>query len=162
MSGTAADGETTAHWSLRPWIRPRTVALLLVAVVLAGVSAQRSQVDRMLVLSAQAVGAAFGGERSQVADGLARIGRDLLPLQLSETTDLARLPELDRDRLPWGAHMERQAISDRRLDPDTLEMTVVAGEREVLVQPYGYLMHVLWLMLQTLEIAFWGTVLAIA
>lgn len=162
MSGPAADGETLGHWSLRPWIRPRTVALLLVAMVLAGMSAQRSQVNRMLVLSAQAVGAAFGGDRSQVADALARIGRDLLPLQLSETTDLARLPELDRDRLPWGAYIARQATSERRLDPDTLETTVVAGEREVLVQPYGYLLHVLWLMLQTLEIAFWGTVLAIA
>ena len=161
MSSVAADTSPPQEWQLRPWIRPGTVAVLLLAVVVAAVSAQRSEVDRMLVLSGHAIAAALGGERSQVADAMARIGRDLVPLQLSETTDAARLPGLDREHLPWGAHIERQATSERRLDPDSLQVTEVVTEREVLVEPFGYLLHVLWLMLQTLEIAFWGTVVAV-
>ena len=43
----------------------------------------------------------------------------------------------------------------------TLEMTQIARETEVLVQPFGYLWHVLGLMVETLEIAAWGTVLAV-
>lgn len=151
-----------SHWSLRPWIRVRTVGLLLIALLIAGVSAQRSEIDRMLALSVQAVGAALGsGEASQVADGFGRIGRNLLPLQLSETTDLGRIENLDREALPWGSRIELQPVTERRLDPETLEMTETTLQREVLFEPFGYLLHVLWLMVQTLEIAVWGTVIAI-
>lgn len=157
-----ARSPTPHDWALRPWIRPRTIALLLLAAALAGLSAQRSQVDRMLVLSAQAAGAVLGsGESSQVADGLGRIGRNLWPLQLSETTDLARLPDLDRGDLPWGAQIRIESTRERVLDPDTLQVTQTGGQREVLYEPYGYLLHVLWLMLQTVEIAAWGTLVAI-
>lgn len=157
-----ASSANPMDWTLRPWIRARTVALLLLAMVLAGVSAERSQIDRLVALSAQAVGAALGsGETSQVADGLARIGRNLLPLQLSETTDLARLPDLDRENLPWGARLLSEPTSERAIDPETLQVTEVVGKREVLFEPFGYLLHVMWLMLQTVEIAAWGTLVAI-
>lgn len=79
-------------WALRPWLRPSTVLLLFVALLIAGWSAQRTEMDHMLVMSAQAIAAGLGsGEPSQVADGFARIGGNLLPLQVSETTELSRL-----------------------------------------------------------------------
>lgn len=150
------------HWPLRPWMRPRTIMVLLLALVIAGASAQRTEIDRMLALSAQAVGAAMGnGQSSQVADGLGRIARNLLPLQLADTTETSRIEGFDRRALPWGSRVEQRPLVERRLDPDTLEMTETSLEREVLVRPYGYLLHVLWLMVQTLEIAAWGTVVAV-
>lgn len=162
MSLADAASRDAGHWSLRPWIRPRTIALLLFALVLAGISAQRTEIDRMLALSAQAIGAALGGSQtSQVADGFGRIGRNLLPLQLSETRDLARIKNLDRDALPWGARIELQPVTERRIDPETLEITQTISQREVLFEPYGYLLHVLWLMVHTLEIAAWGTLVAV-
>lgn len=151
-----------APWALRPWLRPRTVVFLLLALALAIYSGQRTEIDRLLLLSAGAVAAGLGsGERSQVAEGFARIGRNLLPLQVSETTEIARIEGFDRERLPWGARIETETVTERRLDPLTLEMTAVEREREVLVEPFGYLLHVLWLMVETLEIAAWGTVVAV-
>lgn len=162
MSAIHAVPREAGHWSLRPWIRTRTVGLLLIVLVLAAVSAQRTEIDRMLALSAQAIGAMLGsGETSQVADGFSRIGRNLLPLQLSQTRELGRIENLDRDALPWGARIELEAVTEHRLDPETLEMTQTTRQREVLFEPYGYLLHVLWLMVQTLEIAAWGTVMAV-
>lgn len=162
MNLADAPSRDADHWSLRPWIRPRTIALLLIALMLAGVSAQRTEIDRMLALSAQGIGAALGGSQtSQVANGFRRIGRNLLPLQLSETRDLARIENLDRDALPWGARIELQPVTERRMDPETLKITQTIGQREVLFEPYGYLLHVLWLMVQTLEIAVWGTLVAV-
>lgn len=149
-------------WALQPWLRPSTVLLLFVALLVAGWSAQRTEMDRMLVMSAQAIAAGLGsGEPSQVAEGFARIGRNLLPLQVSETTELARLQNFDREDLPWGAYLDTRSVIERRLDPQTLVMTQVARETEVLVQPFGYLWHVLALMVETLEVAAWGTVLAV-
>lgn len=159
---TAAGPAVQAPWALRPWIRASTVGVLLVLAVLATLSAQRTEIDRMLSLSAQAIGSVLGsGQPSQVADGLARIGRDLFPLQLSESTDIGRIEGFDPDALPWGAHVETRTRTERRLDPLTLEMTETSREYQALVQPLGYLGHVLRLMLQTLEIALWGTVVAV-
>jgi phosphonate transport system permease protein len=156
------DALDPGHWSLRPWMRARTVALLLLALLIASYSGQRTEIDRMLVMSVQAVGAAAGsGQPSQVAEGFSRIGRNLLPIQLSETTELARIKQLDRNNLPWGTRIESQPVIENRLDPETLEMSELIRDHEVLVAPFGYLLHVLWLMVETIEIAAWGTVIAL-
>jgi phosphonate transport system permease protein len=154
--------DAAAQWALRPWLRPRSVVLLLLVLVLALISAQRTEIDRMLQLSAEALAVGFGSDQpSQVADGLGRIVGNLLPLQMSETRETGRIENFDRDHLPWGARLETRTVSERRLDPQTLAMTAQQSRREVLVEPYGYLLHVLWLMVETLEIAAWGTLIAI-
>jgi phosphonate transport system permease protein len=149
-------------WALRPWMRPSTVLLLLLALAVAIYSGQRTEMDRLLVLSVEALASSVGGgERSQVAEGFARIGRNLFPLQLSETTDVARIEGFNREQLPWGARLATEVVTERRLDPQTLEMTAIEREREVLIEPLGYLLHVVWLMVETLEIAAWGTLVAV-
>ncbi|MDD3764531.1 MAG: phosphonate ABC transporter, permease protein PhnE [Nevskiales bacterium] len=150
------------QWALRPWLRTRTLLLLLLLAALALVSARRTEIDRMFALSAEAVAVGVGGEgHSQVLDGLARIVGHLWPLQLSETRPVSRIENFDRAQLPWGSHLEVERRREQHLDPDTLQMTETTVEREVLVEPYGYLLHVLWLMVETLEIAAWGTLIAI-
>lgn len=162
MSGRAATGNTgPADWPLRPALRARSVLIGIVVVALMAWSADRTGLDRMSVMLAEAVASAFGFGASEVADGLARIGDDLLPLQLSETRELARVQGLDRNDLPWGARIEVRTETEQRLDPDTLEMVATERRREVLVEPHGYLLHAARLMLATIEIAFWGTVLAV-
>jgi phosphonate transport system permease protein len=134
----------------------------MVVVAIAAVSARRTEIDRMLVLGAEAVAVGLGSDRpSQVAEGLGRIAGELLPLQISQTREIARIEDFDRTDLPWRARIDTQIVSERRLDPQTLQMREVRSEREVLVEPYGYLLHVLWLMVETLEIAAWGTIVAV-
>jgi phosphonate transport system permease protein len=149
-------------WPLRPGLRPWHLLLLLAALVAMSASAQRTEIDRMAVMVAEGIGAAVGlREEAEVADGLARIGRDLFPLQIAEQRPMARIENLDRDDLPWGARIETEQTVETKLDPDTLELTEERGSREVLVEPWGYLLHAVRLMLETIEIAFWGTVLAV-
>jgi phosphonate transport system permease protein len=150
------------QWPLRPGLRVWQLLLLLAALVVMSISAERTEMDRMVVLVGEGIAAAVGlREESEVAEGLARIGRDLLPLQISERRPLERIENLDRDDLPWGARIEIEETVESRLDPDTLETIERRRNREVLVEPWGYLLHALRLMLDTIEIAFWGTMIAV-
>ena len=47
------------------------------------------------------------------------------------------------------------------MNPNTLQMEESITRTEVLVQPVGYLLRILGKMLETLEIAFWATILAV-
>jgi phosphonate transport system permease protein len=47
------------------------------------------------------------------------------------------------------------------LDSDTLQMVETTTETAYLVEPYGYLLRVLRLMLVTIEMGIWGTIIAV-
>lgn len=149
-------------WQLRPIYTVRTLLTGLVLIVLLILSAQRTEIDRMIAMSGEAVGVIFGWqETSQVSTGFGRIATDLIPLQFSEARETARIEHFDRDQLPWFAYIETRTLSEKTLNIDTLAMEDAEVQQEVLVEPIGYLLHVIKLMLQTIEIAFWGTLLAI-
>ncbi len=151
------------RWSLPPVYTWRSVAAVLLAVVVLVYTGQRTEMDRMLRLSGEAALATVGiaGE-SQVLDGIGKLGRAMFPPQLEERTEVARIEHFDRDKLPLFARIETEEHSEQRLNPATLQMETHGERREVLVEPLGYLFHVLAKMLETLEIALWGTVVAVA
>lgn len=135
----------------------RTVAIAVVALVLLGVTGKRVEIDRAAVMTAQAV----VGHDSQVARGLGGVMGQLWRLQLDERTDVSRLEHFDRARLPLFARLETETVHTEKLNPDTLQLDDVVERREVLVQPFGYVLRVGLKLLETLEIALWGTVLAV-
>lgn len=150
-----------AQWSLKPVYSVRALLVVLVVVLLLAFSAHRTEIDRMLVMSSNAVAVALGlKEESQVSKGLGRIAKDLLPLQISEVREVARIENFDKNDLPWFSFVETRSFEESTLNPETLDMDRVVVEREYLVEPVGYLIHVAKLMLQTIEIALWGTILA--
>lgn len=150
------------EWHLRPAYSRRFIIVALVAVLLMAVSAHRTEMDRMTVMTTEAVLTVAGiKEESQVAKGLGRIFKDLFPLVITDRRDVSRIEGFDPGRLPWFSHLETEVEITSQLNPQTLAMENVETERSVLVQPGGYLLHVVMLMLQTIEMAFWGTVLAI-
>ena len=147
---------------LRPEYSRRFIFLTLVAVMLLACSAHRTEMDRMVVMSADAVLAVVGvKEESQVAKGLGRIFTDLFPLVITDRRDISRIEGFDPEQLPWLSYIETEIQTVSQLNPQTLMMENVETERPVLVQPGGYLLHVIMLMLQTIEMAIWGTILAI-
>ncbi len=161
-SPVAAVARGPEQWALRRRVSPLTLLGGLVLLVLLTLSARRTEIDRMLLMTAQAVNAALGtGAPSQVADGVQRVAASLWPPQVSETRELARLENFDRQRLPFGAHIENRPAVVRQLDPGTLQLQERIVQREVLVEPCGYLRHVLALMLETIEMALWGTLVAL-
>ncbi len=150
------------QWQLRPRLRLRWLLLGALIAMLAALSAQRVELDRFASQSLQALRHLIDpSQPSQVVEGLSRIGRELLPIQLSETTPLQRLPELDHANLPWGSRIEERSQIRHALDPETLQLREQQDVQRVLVEPLGYLWRALGLMLETIEIALWGSLLAV-
>ncbi len=151
-----------AAWRLDPPYRTRHVLIALAAFAVLALSGVRMEVPRLLHDSAQAVGYALGlTERSPVADGLKRVGESLWPLRISEEIETARLENLDRNHLPWLARIEVRESREPRMNTETLQIEETVERKEVLIKPLGYLTHVLAKMLETLEMALWGTLLAV-
>jgi phosphonate transport system permease protein len=141
---------------------PRTVLAAAAALVVLVVTGHRVEMDKAAVLTGQAIAAGAGAHNdSQVARGLADVATRLVPLQIEERTDISRIENFDPRRLPPFAHVEVQETRTQVLDPGTGQLEQVTRRRQVLVQPFGYLAHVGLKMLETLEIALWGAVLAV-
>ncbi|MET0291335.1 MAG: phosphonate ABC transporter, permease protein PhnE [Steroidobacteraceae bacterium] len=159
---TGSTAPMPVDWPLRPRFRTSQVLTALLIGALLLVSAQRTQMDRLLQLSAGAIVSAAGiGERSPVLAGFVRIGSGLWPLQIAEATPIARLENFDRTHLPFGTDIVTRQTEKRTLDPETLQLRTESVNEELVVERWGYLLHVIGLMAETVEIALWGTILAL-
>jgi len=146
-------------WTLR---QPYSWKLLLVFLLVSaglGVSAKRTDVARGFHLTLEALAYAVGlTDKAEVAVGWRNFMERAFPLVLSERTATSRLQDFDRNRLPPLSYLVQEP---------TLEYDLARGDwveteqQEYLVEPLGYLTHVLWKMLETLEMAMWGTLLSI-
>src|SRR5262249_53320612 len=146
-------------WRLDPPYTRRSVLVLLVVGAVLWVSGSRVQVGRLFDLSGEAALQAVGlPEHSQVGDGLAKIRPTLFPIVLAERTPVARIEHFDERHLPPLSHIEHERTTEQRLNPNTLQMEATEDSRDVLVEPVGYLLHVLEKMLETVELGLWGTV----
>lgn len=149
------------EWRIAPVYTARNlVAALAVLGVLLFVGA-RLDLGRMVVMTIDGVrAAATGDETSEVANGFAAIGR-MLPLQLDESTPVERIEGFDPRRLPPFAHIETRETRVERFNPETLKSEYEVERADYVVQPFGYLAHVLVKLVETIEIALWGTLLAV-
>lgn len=153
---------TRLDWRLDPPYSARHLALLLLVLAVILVTGHRVEMDRMAMMSAQAVGNLVGvTDDSQVVRGLSRVGQSMWPPVIGDKEEVARLPELDRNKLPLFSHIEVQQHTEQRLNPETLQVEKQTETIEYLVKPVGYLWTVLVKMIETLEIAFWGTLLSV-
>jgi phosphonate transport system permease protein len=140
----------------------RSVLAAAAAVAVLLVTGHRVEIDRAAVMTGDAVAAAAGsGRPSQVAKGFATVARQLFPLQLDERTDVDRIEHFDPHRLPPFARLEATTTRTQTLNPETLQLEDRVEHKAVLVQPFGYVLKVGQKLLETIEIALWGTLIAI-
>lgn len=158
----AAAPRPPAEWRLRQPIDKRAVGIALAVCLLLGVSAQRTEIPRMAVLTVQWIAAGLGlRAESQIGKGLGRFASNAFPLVIAQETAVTRIEGLDRAHLPFLAHIERRETQAARYDFDQKKMVETKSSEEVMVEPFGYLVYVLGKMLESLEIALWGTLLAL-
>jgi phosphonate transport system permease protein len=151
-----------AAWRLRPVITLRAVVIACIVLAALGYAGQRTEMHNLAQLTAQAAASTIGlAPASQVGDGLKRIIGGMFPLQLAEVRETARIQNFDPNDLPWGAHLETRTTSRTTIDPKTLEQRTDQESVSMLVEPYGYVLQVGRLLLETIEIAVWATVLAL-
>lgn len=140
----------------------RSLVVLGLAVLLLWKSGNDVEMDRATALTAEALGTAVGvPQESQVAKGLGTIVSRMFPPQITEVTPVERIPDFDREALPWFTHLEMRVVTVRTLDPEQLQLVSRSERTEVLVEPFGYVLTVLAKLVETIEIALWGTLLAV-
>lgn len=153
---------TQPGWKLDQPYTARHLVIVLVLLASLIYTGQRTEMDRMVTMTAQAIGKLCGlTEESQVVRGLSRIGQSMWPPAIGEKEEVARLAPLDRNALSWFSHIEVQERREQRMNLQTLTMEVELTRVEYLVRPAGYLWTVLVKMVQTVEIALWGTLLSV-
>ena len=100
---------TALHWQLDAPYTARHVLIVMALLVVILFTGHRTEMDRMVVISAQAVGNLVGVvDYSQVVRGLSRVGQSMWPPVAGEKEEVARLPDLDKDHLPWFSYIEAQ------------------------------------------------------
>lgn len=150
-------------WRLKPVFDARAVILAGLAVVLLAFSAQRLDLGRMFSDVGSFILASAGlKERSDIGDGLSGLSAGMFPIVIDERTPVEFVDDLDARLAAPFARLETVATEEIALDTNTLEMSGNVGERTYLVEPAGYLLFVLLKMLETIEIALWATLFAVA
>ena len=158
----AAAARPPSDWRFPRPFGARAVAIAIAALALLSFTGARLDMGRMVVSSVDGVLAAAGVKsESEVASGFKKIATSIFPIQIEERTPVGRIEGFDPARLPPFSHVETVETKTQHLDPLTFREVTTTEHEEMLVQPVGYLLHVAAKMAETLEIALWGTVLAV-
>jgi phosphonate transport system permease protein len=162
VSPTAPTARSASGWRFPQPYGWRAVAIAIVAFIVLAVSGRRVEMDKAAVLTGDAIAAAAGsGRPSQVATGFSTVFKQLFPLQIDDRTDVDRLQNFDPRRLPPFAHIETGAVRTQTLNPSTFQLDMTIEHKQVLVQRFGYVFRVGLKLVETIEIALWGTLLAV-
>ena len=144
------------QWPIRAPFGWKLVLGLCVAMMALALSAHRTEIDKGLRESTQAVFTALGNvvglnvEANAVTRGAHSFATRAWPLAIARERPVHVMgsgfdPTTD---MPWFARLETRPVA-------------AGGTMDVIVEPIGYLSYVIGLMLRTIEIAIWGTLLAL-
>ena len=151
-----------AQWNLKAPYGWRSIAFALIAFAVLAVTGKNTEMDQMAGYFGEWFGDLVGlREESQIGNGTRKLFEQMFPLVIAERTSIERLDDFDRNHLPLFSHIETEEVISKNYNPATLELEKTVEVREVLVEPFGYLLHVGAKMLQSLEIALWGTIISI-
>lgn len=153
---------SASAWRLPHPYGTKHVAVVIVLLALLWFTGQRVEIGKMFIMTGEAVLDIIGiGENSQVKKGLGQVFKSLFPLQIAEKTEISRIENFDRNKLPWLSRVETIEVKEFRVNPETLQTETVIETKEMLVEPVGYLWRVILKMFETLEIALWGTIVSV-
>jgi len=149
------------EWAFPRPFGTRAVLIALAALAVLFYTGQRVEVGRMISMTANSMLPADASGEGESVRGLGKLLGRLVPLQVSDREDVSRIANFDPDQLPAFAYLEEVSAHEKVLNPRTLELEDHPVSKTYLVRPFGYLGHVAVKTLETLEIALWGTVIAV-
>jgi phosphonate transport system permease protein len=150
-------------WRLKPAFDARILFLSFLAVCGLALSAQRLELGRLFSDVGSFLLASAGlRDGSSIGDGMSGLVTGMFPIVVDERTPIEYVDDLEARLDRPFAHLEEVATAETVLDPDTLEIVTRETAKTFLVEPWGYLGLVLLKMLETVEIALWATLFAIA
>lgn len=149
-------------WNLPHPYGTKHLAIVVILFILLWVTGQRVEIGKMFVMSGEAILDIIGIEKdSQVKRGLSKFFTSMFPLQIEEKTEISRIENFNPNKLPLFARIEVQDVKEYRLNPETLQTELIIETKELLVEPFGYLWRAILLMVQTIEIALWATIISV-
>ncbi|ABM05370.1 ABC phosphonate transporter inner membrane protein [Psychromonas ingrahamii 37] len=146
-----------SQWQTYQAITPKTVLFLFLAFVLLAWSGQNTEMDKAAIETSKAVLSAVGIGDSEVLNGVSKFASQAFPIQLQTRTELSRIEGLDLQHLPWLSYIKEGVSREYYIDTDTW----TEEKAQYLIEPLGYLKKVLWMMWETIEMGFWGTIISI-
>lgn len=150
------------RWELKQPYGARHVIWVFVILLVLVVTGQRTNMDRMIDMNYQAVSHLVGiAPESQVVKGLSRVGAVMWPPTIATEEDISQIAGFDPERLPMFARIEQREVSTQRMNLQTLQLEATSESKSVLVRPFGYAFDVFIKMVETLEIALWGSLFGI-
>ncbi|WP_028672064.1 phosphonate ABC transporter, permease protein PhnE [Saccharospirillum impatiens] len=151
------------QWHLDQPFRLKHLVIAILIFALLILTGHRTEMDRMVIMTTQAVGNLVGlNDESQVVRGLSKVADSMWPPQLATSEDIGRMNDFNPDDLPWFARVETRETTTQRINEETLQLESATEITEVLYDPTGYVKTVFAKMIETLEIALWGTILAVS
>lgn len=153
---------TQLQWRLDQPYRARHLLVLLGLLALLLFTGHRTEMDKMVVMTGQAAAYLAGAsDESQVVRGLSRVATAMWPPAVETRQEVARLEQHERENPPWFSRIETQERVEQRMNTETLQLEEHRERMEYRVQPLGYVGVVFVKMLETIEIAIWGTLLSV-
>lgn len=147
---------------LKPPFNYKTIILVLIIVFIIIFSAQRvgipEIVDRLYEVSLDIIGVK---ETSRINDGLSRIFNEMWPPVIETKKDINLILNFDSSNLPFYSFIENQKIQLYETNIETLELESREEEVLFLVEPFGYLKVVIIKIIESIEIAFWSSFIAL-
>ncbi|MFA7584853.1 MAG: phosphonate ABC transporter, permease protein PhnE [Novosphingobium sp.] len=141
----------------------RHAVFSVLALALLATSAVRMDIGRLVRQVTDVVLAPVGlGGDAPGSQALGEMIARLVPIQVSDRQAISAIPGFDAANLPLFTRIETTRETVREIDPATLEPVAIDRSTTWLVHPFGYVLQVADEMLETVEIAVWGTLLAIA
>ena len=148
-------------WDNPPPYTAKTVIIVFSITVVLMISGRNIEIDRLALLIIEAGGNLLGlNVESQVINGTDRLLRTMFPPQFSETIEVSRIENFNRNDLSAFSKIVSETETVFNLNPITLELEQETITREVKYNPIGYIIHVFDKMIETIEMAIWATIFA--
>ena len=147
---------------LNPPFNYKTIILVLLIIFILIFSAQRvgipNIVDRLYEVSLDIIGVK---ETSRISDGLSSIANEMWPPVIETKKDINLILNFDSSNLPFYSFIENQKVQLYETNLETLELESREEEVLFLVEPFGYLKLVLLKVIESIEISFWASFIAL-
>ncbi|MGF1581151.1 MAG: phosphonate ABC transporter, permease protein PhnE [Gemmataceae bacterium] len=150
-------------WRLRPPFTWKLVLGLMVFTVVLGYTGKRTGLDKVVTTVRQIIDEMVGlREESPAGKGVRRFATMAFPMVFSESKPVDELTADEKENPPAFSYVITK--QERVPDPSMRSgeaLRFIEHSREYQVRPFAYLVLLFWEMLETLEMALWGTILSI-
>ncbi|PPR16502.1 MAG: Phosphate-import permease protein PhnE [Alphaproteobacteria bacterium MarineAlpha9_Bin3] len=147
---------------LKPPFNYKTIVLVLLIFFIFIFSFQRvgmpDIVDRLYEVTLDVIGLK---ETSKISEGLSRISDEMWPPAIETKKDINLILNFDASNLPFYSYIENQKVQLYETNIETLELESREEEVLFLVEPFGYLKVVIIKIIESIEIAFWASFIAL-